>query len=323
MDAKEQAAALSAQAAGFVGTKTIEIGLTHGLLEAINEVGSTTPDQLAKQVGIDPFYAGVWCRAGYAAGVLDGHEANSYELARHIATLLLDQSSPAYMGGLFKVMNQPEVFPKFSENLRSGERIWWDQTGPGWIAAVTETGGAFNTRFIPGGITQIPGVDERLGAGGHALEMACGTGVGLVRLATQYPQLKLTGLDGDTYPLEAARSRIDDAGLSDRVTLVDSTMEDLGAEEEYDAVTINVSMHECRDVEAVTAAIYRAWKPGGYFLNSDFPFPDTAQGLRTVPGRLMSGVQFSRRSSTTSCCRLPSTSTCSSGTASKRSAWSM
>ena len=292
MEAKEQAAALLGQAAGFVGTKTIEIGLTHGLFEAIREAGEASPDELAKSAGIDSFYAGVWCRAGFGAGVLEGYEEGRYRLAPHIETLLLDHSSPAYLGGLFKVMNQPEMFPTFSDNLKSGERIWWDQTGPGWIEGVSETGGAFNTRFIPGGIAQIPPAQERLEQGGKALELACGTGVGLIRLATQFPDLHVTGLDGDAYSLRVARSKVDDAGLGDRVELIHSTMEDLGSEDEFDAVTINVSMHECRDIEAVTAAIYKALKPGGFFLNSDFPFPDSADGLRSVPGRIMSGVQF-------------------------------
>ena len=33
-------------------------------------------------------------------------------------------------------------------------------------------------------------------------------------------------------------------------------------------------------------------EPGGWFVISDFPFPNTDEGLRTVPGRVMSGVQF-------------------------------
>ncbi len=51
-------------------------------------------------------------------------------------------------------------------------------------------------------------------------------------------------------------------------------------------------MHECRDVDEVTRSVHRALKPGGIFANSDFPFPDTAEGLRQVPGRIMSGIQF-------------------------------
>ena len=80
--------------------------------------------------------------------------------------------------------------------------------------------------------------------------------------------------------------------MADGVELILSGMEDLDVENDYDAITINVSMHECRDIEKVTAAVYRALKPGGYFLNSDFPFPETGEGIRTVPGRIMSGIQF-------------------------------
>jgi len=35
-----------------------------------------------------------------------------------------------------------------------------------------------------------------------------------------------------------------------------------------------------------------ALEPGGWFLISDFPFPDTDEGLRSLPGRVMSGIQF-------------------------------
>ncbi len=292
MEPQEQAGALLLSAAGYTATRTIKIGLDHGLFEVIAESGPMSADGLAKAAGIDQLYSAVWCRSAFASGVLVGHDDGEYGLAPHIATLLLDQSSPGYLGGLFKVMTAPEVFDRFSENLISGERIWWNQTSPDWIAAVGETGGAFNTRFIPGGITQVPGAADRLSAGGTVLELACGTGVGLVRLGTQYPDVTLVGLDGDAYSLRTARSRVDDAGMSGRVELVHSGMEDLVAEEEYDAITINVSMHECRDIEKVAAAILRALKPGGFFLNSDFPFPETGDGIKTVPGRIMSGIQF-------------------------------
>jgi SAM-dependent methyltransferase len=292
MESQEQASALLGSAAGYIATRTIEIGFEHGLLEAIAESGPVSSDDLAEAAGIDQLYSSVWCRSAYASGVLVGHDEGAYALAPHIEVLLLDQSSPGYLGGLFKVMTEPEVFDRFSENLASGERIWWDQTSHRWIAAVGETGGAFNTRFIPGGISQVPGASERLSAGENALELACGTGVGLVRLGTEYPNLGLVGLDGDAHSLRSARSHVDDAGMSDRVQLIHSGMEDLDVENHYDAITINVSMHECRDIEKVAAAVYRALKPGGYFLNSDFPFPASGEGIRTVPGRIMSGIQF-------------------------------
>jgi ubiquinone/menaquinone biosynthesis C-methylase UbiE len=50
-------------------------------------------------------------------------------------------------------------------------------------------------------------------------------------------------------------------------------------------------MHECRDIDAVVANTYRALKPGGVFVISDFPFPYTPAVLQTPPGRFMSGIQ--------------------------------
>lgn len=292
MEPPEQAGALLSNAAGYVATRTIRIGLDHGLFELIAEQGPISSSDLAQAAGMDKLYTEVWCRSAFAAGVLEGHDAGAYTLARHIEELLLDQSSPGYVGGMFKVLTEPEIFDTFAEKFASGERIWWDQTSPAWIAAVGETGGAFNTRFIPGGVSQVPGAADRLAAGAKALELACGTGIGLVRLGTEYPNLDLVGLDGDAHSLRSAQERVDDAGMGSRVHLINSAMEDLNDEEAFDAITINVSMHECRDIDTVTAAVYRALQPGGYFLNSDFPFPESGEGLKTVPGRVMSGIQF-------------------------------
>ncbi len=292
MEPQEQAGRLLGNAAGYIATRTIRIGLDHGLFEYIAAEGPVSSAGLAESAGIDGLYSDVWCRSAFAAGVLEGHDEDAYTLAPHIEVLLLDKSSPGYVGGLFKVLTQPEVFDTFDQNFESGERIWWDQTSPTWIAAVGETGGAFNTRFIPGGISKIPGATDRLAGGGKALELACGTGVGLVRLGTEYPSLDLVGLDGDAHSLGAARSMIEGAGMGDRVEFIHSGMEDLDAEEDFDAITINVSMHECRNIEKVTAAVHKALKPGGYFLNSDFPFPESGDGIKTVPGRIMTGIQF-------------------------------
>ena len=62
--------------------------------------------------------------------------------------------------------------------------------------------------------------------------------------------------------------------------------------EQYDLVLINISMHECRDMQKVTRNVYQALKPGGSFVISDFPFPASTGETRTVPARLMCGIQF-------------------------------
>ena len=64
----------------------------------------------------------------------------------------------------------------------------------------------------------------------------------------------------------------------------------------------NISMHEGRDIDLVTQNVLDALEPGGWFVISDFPFPDTDEGLRSVPGRTMGGIQFFEARSTISSC---------------------
>jgi ubiquinone/menaquinone biosynthesis C-methylase UbiE len=76
------------------------------------------------------------------------------------------------------------------------------------------------------------------------------------------------------------------------VSLVQSTLEAINFEAEYDVALINISMHECRDVEQVTANVHRALKSDGYFVISDFPFPESVEACHTVLARIMYGIQF-------------------------------
>jgi hypothetical protein len=49
-------------------------------------------------------------------------------------------------------------------------------------------------------------------------------------------------------------------------------------------------MQECRDIARVTAKIKAALHTGGWFIISDFPFPEDDETLRTAAGRILCGV---------------------------------
>ena len=290
---KDQAGTVLGHIAGYAGARTIGIGLASGLIEILAaHPDGLTPKALASEVTADAFYVGVWCRAGLANDLLERAGDDGYRLAPHMATVLLDRGSPAYVGGTLVVLGQPEVFDRFAASLHTGERLWWDQCGPAFIDGVSGTGGAFYVRLIPGGLSQVPGLVEHLASGGAVLDAACGAGVGLVRLAETYPDARIVGADGDAYSLTLAAERLRRHGLGDRVELIETSLEGLDREAEFDLVISNISMHECRDIELVTRNIRRALRPDGYFAISDFPFPASDDALRTVPGRIMTGIQF-------------------------------
>lgn len=289
----DQAPVLLSQVAGFVGFRTVALGLRAGLVAALAATpAGLSADELARKLGLDPFYVSVWARSALAAGMCERDEDHRYRLAPHMATLLLDTDSPAHVGGVFDVLGQPEVFDRFEASLASGERIWWNETSHDWIAGVAGTGRPFYTRLVPGGLAQIPGLVERLDRGGRIVDTACGAGVGLIRLATHFPLSEIIGVDGDQHSLELAADAVSAAGLQDRVRLRHQPLEELALDEPASLVINNISMHECRDIDEVARRVRQSLEPGGWFVVSDFPFPDTVEGLRSVPGRIMSGIQF-------------------------------
>ena len=291
-DIKQQAGMLLGQVAGYVGTRTLQLGLRAGLIEKLAEAhAGLTPRELAIAADIDPFYAEVWCRAAIGAGVLR-RDGERLRLAEHLDDLLLTGDHPAHVGAMIRILEHPEIFDRFGQRLATGERTWWDRCSPEFIAAVAATGLPFYVRLIPSGLHQVPGVADLLQRPARVLDTACGAGAGLVRLGEAYPQLMLTGADGDRVSLDRAAEAVADADLEDRVELVHTPLEELDHREEFDLVINNISMHECRDIDRVTERVHRALKPGGWFVISDFPFPDSDEGLASVPGRIMSAIQL-------------------------------
>jgi hypothetical protein len=183
-------------AAGYAGHRTVSIGLRRGLIRRVAAVPGSSADQLAEALDLDPFYVSVWCRSAVAAGIAE-RDGRGFRLVPHMDTLLLDTASPAYVGGVFPVLEAPEMFGRFEAEFATGERMWWDDTSPEWIAAVAGTGTPFYTRLVPGGLAQVPGLAERLQAGCRIVDTACGSGVGLVRLAAHYPRCTVVGVDGN------------------------------------------------------------------------------------------------------------------------------
>jgi len=299
---REQASHLLGHIAGFVGHRVVAIGLRQQLIQALAEADAQTgisADHLAERLRLDPFYVAVWCRGAVASGICNADGAPSsisletrYRLAPHVATLLLDTTHSAYVGGVFTVLEQREVFDRFESVLASGERLWWDSCSPDWIEGVTGTGLPFYTRLVPGGIAQVPGLAERLTRGGRIVDTACGSGVGVLRLAQTYPNCEIVGVDGDKHSLDLADKNLREGGVVDRCRLVHSPLEAMTLDEPATCIVNNISMHECRDIDRVTRNILTALEPGGWFVISDFPYPETVEALRSVPGRVMSGIQF-------------------------------
>lgn len=130
--------------------------------------------------------------------------------------------------------------------------------------------------------------DFALAARGPVLELGCGSGRVLVPLAQE--SHSITGLDASGAMLERARARVSDAGVADRVTLVQGDLRHFDVADRFALaiIPINTFMH-CYDIEQQLACLrcVRRHLVSGGRLVVDVYHPDL-QALLEADGRLVS-----------------------------------
>jgi SAM-dependent methyltransferase len=289
----EQAGKILGPLSGLSTAWAVDLGLRLGLFAYLAEhpEGRSAGD-LAEALDLDPTYTKVALRAAYAGEILE-LDGDRYRLAEHMATLLLDPDAPAYAAGAVKTfVALRETYLDLRDFARTGQREWWSDFDPEWIDAVGENGQTYYRRMLAGVFPMIPGVADALERGARYLDLACGVCKGPAKVAAAYPNTSVTAVDCDRYTLEVAERTTKELGVADRFTFVESFLETLDLPAEHDLAVINISLHEARDIERAVARAHAALRPGGTFVVSEFPFPERDEECRTVPGRLMCGVQF-------------------------------
>lgn len=111
--------------------------------------------------------------------------------------------------------------------------------------------------------------------GGSVLEIGCGTGRNLVRIAQTYPGRACFGLDVSSAMLETARRSVARAGLTDRIGLAQADATDfdpqaLFGRAGFDRIVISYALSMIPPWQGVVEEALRRLAPGGELHIVDF-----------------------------------------------------
>lgn len=287
----DQAAKVLGPLSGTATIWALDLALRLGVFEQLRE-GPASAEEVAAALELDPQYTHVVLRAAFAAEVLD-RAGDRYQLAEHMDTLLLDSDAPGYLAGAVKTfVALRETYLDMRTFAHTGEREWWSDFDPEWIDAVGENGQTYYRRLLNAVVPKLPAVAASLQRGARYLDLACGVCRGPAKIVRAFPDTRVTAVDGDVYTLEVAEREMKELGIGEQFTYVHSMLEDLDLDGGHDLAVINISLHEARDIQRVVERTYAALDSGGTFVVSEFPFPEHEDDCRSVPGRLMCGVQM-------------------------------
>lgn len=113
-----------------------------------------------------------------------------------------------------------------------------------------------------------PGLTGHLKRGIDVLDVGCGRGRAMLKLAETFPASRFRGMDLSSEAVDHANASAIEAGLANiRFTAADlSTRESFGT---FDLITAFDAVHDQKDPQGLLDAVARSLKPDGLFLMQD------------------------------------------------------
>lgn len=117
----------------------------------------------------------------------------------------------------------------------------------------------------------------------NVLDLGCGPGDVMIRLARACPSLKITAVDGSPAMIQLALAAIEESGLSVTVTALQGYVPGLPLSVgQFDAVLSKDFLHHLPDPMALWYEVRRLIKPGGFICVMDLRRPDSPETARDI-----------------------------------------
>jgi len=250
----------------------ISIGHRTGLFDAMNGIGWTGSGELTEKSGLNERYIREWLGAMATGGVVKVDESDRYLLPEDHARFLSRKSDDENLAAFAQyVAVLGNVEDEIVDCFHNGGGVPYEKYTRFHDVMAEDSGmtvlNALEDHILP----LIPGLRERLEDGINVLDVGCGRGRALLKLAGLFPNSRFKGIDLSEEAIQWARNEADKRSLRNiEFEIRDATDFDQTADPEaYDFVTTFDAIHDQAKPLAVLKGIHRTLKPGGVYLMQD------------------------------------------------------
>jgi SAM-dependent methyltransferase len=251
-----------------LNTALVVMGDKLGLYRALNGAGPLSPADLARRAGISERYAQEWLNAQAAGGYVDyDPDSGRYVLPPEQAVVLTDESSPAYLPGLFQTaLGSVLDSPRITEAAKTGAGVGWhDHVRDVHEGCERFFRPGYNAHLVAEWLPALAGVVPKLQAGARVADVGCGHGASTVLMAQAFPASTFVGFDYHDGSIETAKQRALSAGVDDRVSFHVSTAGSY-AGTGYDLVTMFDCLHDMGDPAGAARHVLGSLAPDGSWM---------------------------------------------------------
>jgi ubiquinone/menaquinone biosynthesis C-methylase UbiE len=251
----------------------ISVGHRVGLFDVMRESPPATSDEIARRAGLNERYVREWLGAMVTGRVIEIDPATGrYGLpAEHAA--FLTRAAGADNIGLFTqyISLLGDVEDDIVDCFKNGGGVPYSKF-PRFHAVMAEDSGqsvlsSLESHIVP----LVPGLADRLSAGIQMLDVGCGRGRIMNRLAELYPKSRFTGMDLSSEAILTAWEEAAEKKLRNVEFMVTdlSSFDEKAEREAFDLVTTFDAIHDQAKPLSVLKGIYRTLRNDGVYLMQD------------------------------------------------------
>jgi len=260
------------QAVGEVGatlnTALVVMGDRLGLYRALAGAGPLTPAGLAERTGAAERYVREWLNAQAAGGYVSyDPDSGRYSLSPEHAVALTDESSPAYLQGLFQTaLGSVLDSARITTAAKTGAGVGWHEHNTDVFDGCERFfRPGYNAHLVAEWLPALDGVVAKLQQGATVADVGCGHGASTILMAEAFPASVFVGSDYHEGSIITARERAVEAGVSDRVTFEVAAASSYSGTG-YDLVTMFDCLHDMGDPAGAARHVRQSLTADGTWL---------------------------------------------------------
>jgi len=248
------------------------LGHRTGLFNHMADGEPVTCSELTRRSKLNERYVHEWLGGMTVSGVLE-HDADSltYRLPHEHASLLTDEGDAnlAVVAQFIPLLGQVEddVF----ESFRHGRGVPYAKYRRFHEVMAEDSGQTVLPALFDAILPLAPELSNSLESGIRVLDLGCGRGLALMKMAKRFPASHFKGYDLSDDAIEWARERASELGLDNFIFEVrDLTDFNTTADAEaFDLVTTFDAIHDQAKPLSLLQGIRRTLKPKGVYLAQD------------------------------------------------------
>jgi ubiquinone/menaquinone biosynthesis C-methylase UbiE len=268
------------------------IGDRLGIFAELAQCGPVTAAELARRTGLNKRYLREWLGSMTTAEYLEhDSEGDTYFLPPEHALPLAEEDFPFFAGGLVQmIVPTVTVAPQVAEAFKSGGGVTQDQYLPDMYEAIERlTAPWYMHQLVQTWLPALPGVMEKLEAGGSACDVGCGSGRAPITIAKALPAAEVHGYDVHGGSIERARHKAQAEGVAEQVTFTVGDGAQL-PEDRFDLISTFDVVHDSVDPVGLMSAIRKALREDGTYLMLEMNASGDVEENRNPLGKLLYNV---------------------------------